>query len=59
MANKLQYVSDLADQTAHTVTHSIDGWKRYLGQAAQLIFFMQYSVHKTSYYTKDFGQFLP
>lgn len=36
MANKLQYVSELADQTAHAVTHSIDDWKRYLDTSARI-----------------------
>ena len=36
MANKLQYVSELADQTAHAVTHSVDGWKRYLSTSSRL-----------------------
>ena len=30
MASKLQYVSELADQTAHKVTNSTAEWKRYL-----------------------------
>ncbi len=36
MANKLQYVSELANQTAHAVTHSVDGWKRYLDTSAKI-----------------------
>ena len=36
MANKLQYVSELANQTAHAVTHSVDGWKRYLSTSSRL-----------------------
>ena len=36
MANKLQLVSELANQTAHTVTHSVDGWKRYLSTSSRL-----------------------
>ena len=36
MASKLQFVSELANQTAHTVTRDIDGWKRYLTTASRL-----------------------
>lgn len=36
MANKLQYVSELAGQTARTVTHSVDSWKRYLDTSARI-----------------------
>ena len=36
MANKLQNVSELANQTAHAVTHSVDGWKRYLSTSSRL-----------------------
>ena len=36
MATKLQFVSELADQTAHTVTRDVDGWKRYLTTASRL-----------------------
>ncbi len=36
MANKLQLVSELANQTAHAVTHSVDGWKRYLDTSAKI-----------------------
>ncbi|MDE6590269.1 MAG: DEAD/DEAH box helicase, partial [Oscillospiraceae bacterium] len=36
MASKLQFVSELADHTARTVTHSVDGWKRYLDTAARI-----------------------
>ena len=34
MANKLQFISGLADQTAHNVTRNVDAWKRYLNTAA-------------------------
>ena len=36
MANKLQYVSELADQTAHSVTRSTAEWKRYLSVSSRL-----------------------
>ncbi len=36
MANKLQYVSELADQTAHKVTNSTAEWKRYLSASSRL-----------------------
>ncbi len=36
MANKLQYVSQLADQTAKAVTRNADGWKNYLTTASRL-----------------------
>jgi len=36
MANKLQYVSQLADQTAKTVTRDAGGWKQYLTTASRL-----------------------
>ena len=36
MANKLQFISGLADQTAHAVAQSTDGWKRYLNTAARI-----------------------
>ncbi len=36
MASKLQFVSELANQTAHTVTRDADGWKRYLTTASRL-----------------------
>ena len=36
MASKLQYVSELADQTAHNVTRNVNGWKSYLSVAARL-----------------------
>lgn len=36
MANKLQLVSELANQTAHAITHSVDDWKRYLNTAAKI-----------------------
>ena len=36
MASKLQFVSELADQTAHNVTQNVDGWKRYLTTASRL-----------------------
>ena len=36
MANKLQLVSELANQTAHAVTHSADSWKRYLDTSARI-----------------------
>ena len=36
MASKLQFVSELADQTAHNVTRNVDGWKRYLTTASRL-----------------------
>ena len=36
MASKLQYVSELADQTAHTVTNSTAEWKRYLSASSRL-----------------------
>jgi len=36
MANKLQFVSELADQTARGVTRNADGWKQYLTTAARL-----------------------
>lgn len=37
MANKLQYVSQLADQTAKAVTRNAHGWKSYLTTASRLI----------------------
>ena len=36
MANKLQYVSELADQTAYSVTRSTAEWKRYLSVSSHL-----------------------
>ena len=36
MANKLQFISGLADQTAHNVTRNVDAWKRYLNTAATI-----------------------
>lgn len=36
MARKLQLVSQLADQTAHDVTRSVDNWKAYLNSASRL-----------------------
>ena len=36
MATKLQRVSELAGQTAQTVTRDADGWKSYLAVAARL-----------------------
>ena len=36
MASKLEFVSELADQTAHSVTRNVDGWKRYLTTASRL-----------------------
>lgn len=36
MANKLQYVSQLADQTAKAVTRGAEGWKSYLATASRL-----------------------
>lgn len=36
MANKLQYVSQLADQTAKAVTRNAGGWKNYLNTASRL-----------------------
>ena len=36
MASKLQFVSELANQTAHSVTRDVDGWKRYLTTASRL-----------------------
>ena len=36
MASKLQYVSELADQTTHNVTRNVNGWKSYLSVAARL-----------------------
>ncbi len=36
MANKLQFISNLADQTAHNVTRNVDAWKRYLNTAATI-----------------------
>ena len=36
MANKLQLVSELADQTAHDITNSVNGWKNYLTTASRL-----------------------
>ena len=36
MANKLQLISNLADQTAHNVTRNVDAWKRYLNTAATI-----------------------
>lgn len=36
MANKLQLVSELADQTAHAVTQNVDNWKQYLDTASRL-----------------------
>lgn len=36
MANKLQYVSQLADQTAKAVTRNAHGWKSYLTTASRL-----------------------
>ena len=36
MARKIQLVSQLADQTAHDITRSVDGWKQYLDTASRL-----------------------
>lgn len=36
MAAKLQYISELASQTAREVTRDVDGWKRYLTTASRL-----------------------
>ena len=36
MASKLQYISELAGQTARAVTRDVDGWKRYLTTASRL-----------------------
>ena len=36
MASKLQFVSELADQTAHAVTHDVGSWKEYLDTAARI-----------------------
>ena len=36
MAAKLQYISELAGQTAREVTRDVDGWKRYLTTASRL-----------------------
>ncbi len=36
MASKLQFVSELANQTAHNITQDVDGWKRYLSTASRL-----------------------
>lgn len=50
MANKLQYVSQLADQTAKAVTRNADGWKSYLITASRLYkccypFFLTHNYH--------------
>ncbi len=36
MANKLQLVSELANQTAHAVTHSVDSWRESCGISARI-----------------------
>ena len=36
MANKLQFVSELADQTAHGVTRTTAEWKRFLSTSSRL-----------------------
>ena len=36
MAYKLQRVSELADQIAHTVTRDAASWKQYLDTASRL-----------------------
>ena len=36
MASKLNFISDLANQTAQTVTRNVDSWKRYLTTASRL-----------------------
>lgn len=36
MASKLQFVSELANQTAQAVTHDANGWMRYLDTASRL-----------------------
>ena len=36
MATKLQRVSELADQTARTVTRDVSAWKCYLGTSSRL-----------------------
>lgn len=36
MASKLQFVSELATYTAHTVTRDVGGWKKYLDTASRL-----------------------
>lgn len=36
MASKLQFISELANHTAQTVTRDVDGWKRYLTTASRL-----------------------
>ena len=36
MASKLQYVSELADQTARAVTRDVAVWKQYLNTACRI-----------------------
>ena len=36
MATRLQRVSELAEQTARTVTQDVNGWKSYLTVASRL-----------------------
>lgn len=36
MANKLKFVSELADHTARSVTRDPNSWKRYLDTASRL-----------------------
>ncbi len=36
MATKLQQVSELADQTARSVTKDVASWKQYLDTASRL-----------------------
>ena len=62
MANKLQYVSQLADQTAKAVTRNAHGWKSYLTTASRLYKdvcckrwkedFTQYSIAAGSFVVK-------
>ena len=35
MASKFQFVSELADHTAHTLTRDAGSWKSYLNTAAR------------------------
>ena len=36
MARKLQLVSEMADQTARSITRDAGGWKQYLDTASRL-----------------------
>ena len=36
MASKLQFVSELANQTAYTVTRNVNSWKSYLDTSSRL-----------------------